>query len=84
MKSREDGKPRPVTGSGEIKNCLRRLLKAPRRRLVSADDLIPLALLAFFLFLLPPMEGLASALLALLGVVVVLRIWLGCRGGGGR
>ncbi|MBW6496486.1 MAG: hypothetical protein K0B16_18410 [Burkholderiaceae bacterium] len=73
---------KPGRGSGRAESRLRRLLKASWMRQVSADDLFPLALLAFFpLVLPPPLEGLVWALMTLLGIAIVLRVWRRVRDG---
>ena len=82
MRAREDLETQPSQASGRAESCFRRLLKASWWRQVSADDLFPLALLAFFpLVLPPPLEGLVWALMILLGIAIVLRVWLRDRGG---
>lgn len=82
MSAREDLVTKPSQASGRAESCFRRLLKASWRRQVSADDLFPLALLAFFpLVLPPPLEGLVWALMILLGIAIVLRVWLRDRDG---
>lgn len=71
--------PTPGGRSGPALSRAQRLLKTPWKRLVTAEDLFPLAQLAFFLLLPPPLDGLVWALLAVLGTVMVLRIWQRCR-----
>lgn len=79
MRAREDSQPKPGRQSGPVASRFQRLLKAPWRRLVSPDDLYPLALLAFFLLLPPPLGNLVLALFALLAIVIALRIWQRCQ-----
>ena len=82
MRAREDLETKPSQAPGWAESGFRRLLKASWMRQVSADDLFPLALLAFFpLVLPPPLEGLVWALMILLAIAIVLRIWLRDRGG---
>lgn len=73
------GDPEPGGRSVPALSRAQRLLKRPWKRLVTAEDLFPLAQLAFFLLLPPPLDGLVWALLAVLGIVIVLRIWQRCR-----
>lgn len=42
---------------------------------MTAEDLYPLALLAFFVLLPPPLGSLAWALLGVLAIVIVLQAW---------
>ena len=42
---------------------------------MSAEDLFPPALLALFVLLPPPLGSLASALLAMLAIVIGLQVW---------
>ena len=81
MTAREDPEPTPDRRSGPALGRAQRLLKTPWTRLVTAEDLFPLAQLAFFLLLPPPLDGLVWALLVVLGIVIVLRIWQRCRAG---
>jgi hypothetical protein len=82
MRAGEDLEIMPSQASGRAEGGFRRLLRASWRRHVSADDLFPLALLAFFpLVLPPPLEGLVWALMTLLGIAIVLRVWLRDRRG---
>lgn len=79
MTAREDSHSGPGRQSGRVASRFQRLLKAPWRQLVTPDDLYPLALLAFFLLLPPPLGNLVLALFALLAVVIALRIWQRCQ-----
>lgn len=79
MTAREDAQPGPGRQSRPAGSRFQRLLKAPWRRLVTPDDLYPLALLAFFLLLPPPLGNLVLALFAVLAIVIALRIWQRCR-----
>lgn len=82
MSAREDLEAKPGQASGRAESRFRRLLNASWRRQVSADDLSPLALLAFFpLVLPPPLEGLVWALIILLGIAIALRVWRRVRDG---
>lgn len=76
MTAREE--PKPDGQTGPVFSA-QRLLKAPWTRFVTPEDLFPLALLALFLLLPPPLDGLVWALLAVLGTVIALRIWQRCR-----
>lgn len=75
MMAREGSQPKPSRQSGQAASRFQRLLKAPWRRVVTPDDLYPLALLAFFLLLPPPLGNLVLALFAVLAIVIALRIW---------
>lgn len=77
--AREDPEPKPGGRSYPAPSRAQRLLKTPWTRLVTAEDLFPLAQLAFFLLLPPPLDVLVWALLVVLGIVIVLRIWQRCR-----
>ena len=79
MTAREDPEPKPGGRSAPALSRAQRLLKTPWKRLVTAEDLFPLAQLAFFSLLPPPLNALVWALLAVLGTVIVLRIWQRCR-----
>jgi hypothetical protein len=80
MMARKDSQPEPDRQSGQPASRFQRLLEAPWRRLVTPDDLYPLALLAFFLLLPPPLGNLVLALFAVLAIVIALRIWQRCQG----
>jgi hypothetical protein len=75
MTATRDSQTGPCTRSGRAKSRFQRLLKAPWRRLVAAEDLFPPALLALFALLPPPLGSLASALLAMLAIVIGLQVW---------
>ena len=75
MMATEDPAPKPGEASGSAEGRVLRLLKAPWRRLVTAEDLYPPALLAFFVLLPPPLGSLAWALLGVLTIVIVLQVW---------
>jgi hypothetical protein len=75
MKAREETQLEPGRPSGQVASRLQRLRKAPWGRLVTPDDLYPLALLAFFLLLPPPLGNLVLALFGVLAIVIALRIW---------
>ena len=80
MTARQGSQPRPGRQSSPAASRFQRLLKAPWKRLVTPDDLYPLALLAFFLLLPPPLGNLVLALFAVLAIVIALRIWQRCQG----
>ena len=75
MMPKEDSQPKRGRQSGQAASRFQRLLKAPWERLVTPDDLYPLALLAFFLLLPPPLGNLVLALFSVLAIVIALRIW---------
>jgi len=75
MRAKEDAQPNPGAQSDPAASPFRRLLEAPWSRLVTPDDLYPLALLALFLVLPPPLGNLVLALFALLAVAIALRVW---------
>lgn len=75
MTAREAPEPKPGGRSGPALSRAQRLLKTPWKRLVTAEDLFPLAQLGFFSLLPPPLDALVWALLAVLGTVIGLRIW---------
>jgi len=79
MMGREDPEPKPGGRSAPVLSRAQRLFKTPWTRLVTVEDLLPVAQLAFFLLLPPPLDGLVWALLVVLGIVIVLRIWQRCR-----
>jgi hypothetical protein len=73
--SARDSQPGPCGQSGHVASRFQRLLQAPWRRLVTAEDLFPPALLALFVLLPPPLGSLASALLAMQIIVIALQVW---------
>jgi hypothetical protein len=75
MMAKDDAQPKPGGQSGPAASRFQRLLEAPWSRLVTPDDLYPLALLAFFLLLPPPLGNLVLALFAVLAIVIALRVW---------
>ena len=79
MTARAEPEPNPVGRSSPGLSHAQRLFNTPWRRLVTAEDLFPLAQLIFFLLLPPPLDGLVWALLAVLATVIALRIWQRCR-----
>lgn len=50
-------------------------MTAPWRRLLTVEDLFPLAQLALFVMLPPPLGSLAWALLGVLAIVIGLQVW---------
>lgn len=75
MMAKEDSQPRPGRQSGQASSLFQRLLKVRWPRLVTPDDLYPLALLAFFLLLPPPLGNLVLALFSVLAIVIAMGIW---------